>query len=86
MNDALTGVDAGYFIKEDLDVLLATEDGTQWAGDFISRKQPCRNLIEHRAKEVIIPLIDQRHAHSSVTQSAGRGEASEAATDNDHSG
>jgi hypothetical protein len=86
MNDALAGVDARCFIKEDLDFLLTTEDGTQRAEDFISREQPRRNLVEHRAEEVIIPLIDQRHANWSATQSASRGEASEAATDNDHPG
>jgi hypothetical protein len=48
--------------------------------------EPRRNLVEHRAEEVTIPFIDQRHAHWSTTQSAGRGEASEAATDNDHPG
>jgi hypothetical protein len=72
------------FIKEDLNVLLTTEDGTQRAGYSISREQPRRDLVEHRAKEVIIPPIDQRDAHGSATQSAGRGEASEAATDKDH--
>ena len=86
MNDALVGVDARYFIKKDLDVLLTTEDGTQRAGDFIRGEQPRRNLVEHRAKEMIVPLIDQRDAHWSATQSAGCGEPSEAATDNDHAG
>ena len=69
-----------------MDVLMTTEDGTQWAGDFIPGKQPCRNLVEHRAKEMIVPPIDQRYAHLSVTQRAGGGEPSKAATDNDHPG
>ena len=86
MNEALVRVDARYFIKKDLNILLTTEDGTQRAGDFIRGEQPCRNLVEHRAKEMIVPLIDQRDAHRSATQSAGRGESSEAATDNDHMG
>ena len=86
MNEALAGVDARYFIEKDLDVLLTTEDGTQRAGDFIRGEQARRDLVEHGAKEMIVPLIDQRDAHWSATQSAGCGEPSEAATDNDHAG
>ena len=86
MDDASAGVDACDFIKKDLDVLLTTEDGTQRAGDFIRGEQPRRNLVEHRAKEMIVPLIDQRDTHWSATQSGGCGEPSEAATDNDHAG
>ena len=86
MNEALAGIDARYFIKKDLDILLTTEDGPQWAGDFIGGEQTRRNLVEHRAKEMIVPLVDQRDAHWSATQGAGRGEPSEAATDDDHAG
>src|SRR3954447_25347423 len=82
MNEAPAGVDAPYLIEKDLDVFLTAKDGTQWAGDFIPREQPRRDLIEHGAKEMIVPLIDQRDAHGSATQSAGRGESSEAATHN----
>lgn len=84
MNEA--GINARYFIEKDLDVSLTAEDGTQWAGDFIRGERPRRDLVEHGAKEMIVPLIDQRDGHGSATQSAGRGESSEAATDNHDAG
>ena len=86
MNEAPPGVDPCYFIEKDLDVFLTAEDRTQRAGDFIPGEQARRNLVEHGAKEMIVPLIDQRDAHGSATQSAGCGESSEAATDNHHAG
>src|SRR3954453_1398068 len=86
MNEAPARVDARYFIEKDLDVFLTAEDGTQWAGDLIRGEQPRRDLVEHGAKEMIVSLIDQRDAHGSATLSAGRGESSEAATDNHHAG
>src|SRR5215472_9592481 len=62
-----------------------TVDRTQRAGDFIPGKQPGCGLVQHRSKEMIISLVDQRHANWSMAQSTGCGKSAETATDNDHS-
>ena len=84
VNDALVWVDACYLIQKDMNVFPMTEDGTQRARDFVLREQPRRHLVQHRAKEMIIPFINQRHANLSIAQGTSRGESSEAATDNDN--
>jgi len=84
MNDASAGVDAYDFIQENVNVFLMTEDRAQRTGDLIRRKQAGCDLVEHRSKEVIISLVDQRHTNWSFAQSADCGESSETTTDNDH--
>src|SRR5215471_19287429 len=84
MNDTLLCADARDFIEQHINVFLTTENGTQRPCDLIVRKQSGRNLVQHGAKEVVIPFINQRNTDWSVAQSTGCGESSEAATDNDH--
>ena len=61
-----------------------TKDRAQRAGDFVSGEQPGCHLVEHRAEEMIVPLVDQRHIDGSVAQTPSSGKSSETATDDDH--
>jgi hypothetical protein len=62
--DHATGrVDTDDFIHENIYVALTAEDGPQRHGNFILRKKPACDLIQHWAKEVIVSFVDERHVN-----------------------
>src|SRR6185312_3700981 len=81
MNDALRRADTRNFIEQYINIFLMTENGTQRPGNLIGRKQPRCYLVQHRAKEIVIPFVDQRDANRGAAQRTSRGESSEATTD-----
>ncbi len=84
MNDALRRADTRNFIEQYINIFLMTENGTQRPCNLIGRKQTRCYLVQHRAKEMVIPFVNQRDANRSAAQRTSRGKSSEATTNDDY--
>ena len=84
VDEAAGGVDAGDFVLEHFDIALPAEDGAQRTGDLVGGEQAGGHLIQHRTKEMVVALVDQRDADRSTRESASREETAEAASHDDY--
>ena len=71
---------------EDRDVALAPEQLADWRGDIRGGERRGRHLVEQGLEQVMVALVDQRDADPRDVQLTGRGQATEAATQDDDVG
>ena len=84
VDHATCWVDTEDFVHENIYVALTAEDGAQRHGNFILRKKPACDLIQHGAKEVIVSLVDERHVNWSAIELTRCIKTAKSATHNDN--
>lgn len=65
-NEALARVDPADFVYQHLYIGLSAQDRSQRPENLVGRKQTGRHLVEHGTKEMVVALVDQRHADGSA--------------------
>ena len=80
---ALYEVDAGDASHVDGGVRLALQDGANGLGDLGRREAGHRDLVEKRLEGVVVRAVEQGDPHRRVRERLRRGQAAEAAPDDD---
>ncbi len=77
-------IDADHLVQQHLDVALPAQDGPQRPGNLIGGEQAGGDLIQHRAKEMVVAPVDERDADRSASQGTCGIESAETTANNDH--
>jgi hypothetical protein len=67
-NAAARHVETDDLFEQHLDVLLASEDGTERRGDIGGRQHPRCHLIKERLEHVMIAAVEERHLDRIATE------------------
>ena len=78
-------IDAGDFRHQNVNIFATAQDRSQRRRDFIVGEQARRDLVQHRPKEVVVVLVDQRDVNGRLRKRSSGIKAAEAATDDDDS-
>src|ERR1700761_7938778 len=83
-HQAIRRVNADDFIHEYFYVAVLAEDAAERDGDFVRGEEAGGYLIEQRAEQVVVSLVDQRHLNGCAAEFARSIETTESAANDDN--